>query len=132
MGKRRRTAADILAARAAARNGHARGVDPGALRGDAWEGGDPGPPEVPDPPPPPPEVEALPPPWDEPIPVATDHAPPPFPTDMLPGCLARWVAAEAEATQTPADLAGSLPWRLPVPAWPASSASLSGPAGASP
>jgi DNA polymerase-1 len=44
-------------------------------------------------------------PWDEPVPLGADFAVPPFPTDCLPGWLAEWVEAEAEATQTPPDLA---------------------------
>jgi hypothetical protein len=46
--------------------------------------------------------------WEEPIPLSSEHTPPPFPTELLPGALARWVEAEAEATQTPPDLAAGL------------------------
>jgi hypothetical protein len=46
--------------------------------------------------------------WEPPIPLATESAPPDFPAELLPGPLARWVEAEAEATQTPPDLAGAL------------------------
>jgi len=45
--------------------------------------------------------------WEPPVPF-TVRNPPPFPTDALPGWLKDFVAAEAEATQTPADLAGML------------------------
>jgi hypothetical protein len=49
-----------------------------------------------------------PPAWEEPIPLTADVACPPFPTELLPEVLARWVRAEAKATQTPAGLAGCL------------------------
>jgi hypothetical protein len=42
--------------------------------------------------------------WEEPVPLGSLRATPAFPTDCLPGWLADWVAAEAEATQTPPDL----------------------------
>ena len=45
--------------------------------------------------------------WPEVIPF-TEESLPPFPVDALPPVLAAWVAAEAEATQTPPDLAGML------------------------
>lgn len=47
-------------------------------------------------------------PWEEPIPIGAARALPAFPTDTLPGWLAAMVAAVAEETQTPADLAGTL------------------------
>ena len=47
--------------------------------------------------------------WDgDPVPLATNRLLPPFPIDALPGWLAAYVAALAEATQTPPDLPGSL------------------------
>ncbi|MCD0483455.1 DUF3987 domain-containing protein [Streptacidiphilus sp. ASG 303] len=55
-------------------------------------------------PPPPPQAEAeL---WEDPIPLGQARALPPFPTDALPAWLADMVAAVAEETQTPPDLAG--------------------------
>jgi primase-polymerase (primpol)-like protein len=45
---------------------------------------------------------------DAPTPVGGDGDVPTFPVDTLPGWLREWVAAEAEATQTPADLAAIL------------------------
>jgi hypothetical protein len=45
--------------------------------------------------------------WEDPIPFAEDPVPP-FPTDILPGWLADFVSALAEATQTPPDLAAML------------------------
>ncbi|WP_433008376.1 YfjI family protein [Kribbella sp. CA-294648] len=47
--------------------------------------------------------------WDgEPVPLRTDRLLRPFPVDTFPGWLADHVHAVAEATQTPADLAGSV------------------------
>ncbi len=46
-------------------------------------------------------------PWEPPIPLAESPRPP-FPTDVLPGWVRRWVEAEARATQTPPALAGML------------------------
>jgi hypothetical protein len=46
--------------------------------------------------------------WPQPIPLTARHTPPPFPVDMLPGWVADMVAAVAEFTQTPADLAGCI------------------------
>jgi hypothetical protein len=46
--------------------------------------------------------------WDEPLPLDTGPAVPDFPTDLLPAWMREWVRAEAEATQTPPDLAGML------------------------
>ena len=43
-------------------------------------------------------------PWEAPLPFE-ERSVPPFPTSALPGCLRDFVEAEAEATQTPADLA---------------------------
>jgi hypothetical protein len=54
------------------------------------------------------EPENGPEPWEPPVPLGAEHAVPPFPTDVLPPTLARWVEAEAVATQTPPDLAGML------------------------
>jgi hypothetical protein len=51
--------------------------------------------------------QAEPEPWGEPIPLA-DDCPPAFPVGCLPDWLAAWVSAEAEATQTPPDLAAAL------------------------
>jgi hypothetical protein len=47
-------------------------------------------------------------PWAEPIPFGQPGALPRFPAERLPGWMAEWVLAEAEATQTPPDLAGNL------------------------
>jgi hypothetical protein len=47
-------------------------------------------------------------PWEPPAPLGTGYAVPPFPVDCLPPRLASWVRAEAEATQTPPDLAALL------------------------
>jgi hypothetical protein len=52
--------------------------------------------------PPPPE------PWGAPVPFDRAEEPPAFPVPLLPGWLAEWVSAEAEATQTPPDLAANL------------------------
>ncbi|WP_433051135.1 DUF3987 domain-containing protein [Dactylosporangium sp. CS-033363] len=46
--------------------------------------------------------------WPPPIPLTARHGAPPFPVDALPGWLAAMVAAVAEFTQTPTDLAGCL------------------------
>src|SRR5262249_23606388 len=46
--------------------------------------------------------------WEQPIPLLARRAVPPFPVQLLPPWLQRWVKAIAEATQTPADLAGLL------------------------
>jgi hypothetical protein len=43
--------------------------------------------------------------WTHPIPFNSRGDLPPFPTSLLPPALREWVEAEAEATQTPADLA---------------------------
>jgi hypothetical protein len=47
-------------------------------------------------------------PWSEPLPFDRPAEPPPFPAQLLPAWLAEWVTHEAEATQTPPDLAGCL------------------------
>src|SRR5262249_9143427 len=47
-------------------------------------------------------------PWEPPLPLGRETPVPSFPTDVLPGWLRDWVEAEAEATQTPPDLAGML------------------------
>ncbi|MEU8133780.1 YfjI family protein [Streptodolium elevatio] len=44
--------------------------------------------------------------WDEPVPLGQVRTLPEFPVDALPGWVADMVAAVAEETQTPADLAG--------------------------
>jgi hypothetical protein len=49
-----------------------------------------------------------PPAWDEPILLGSDYATPEFPTELLPDGLRPWVEAEAQATQTPPDLAACL------------------------
>ncbi|MFF2659294.1 YfjI family protein [Kitasatospora sp. NPDC058032] len=46
--------------------------------------------------------------WDTPVDLGESRTLPAFPTDTLPGWLADMVAAVAEETQTPADLAGCL------------------------
>lgn len=46
--------------------------------------------------------------WDEPIPLRTERLLRPFPLEVLPSWLADQVAAVAEATQTPIDLAGTV------------------------
>ncbi|PRY19137.1 DnaB helicase-like protein [Pseudosporangium ferrugineum] len=46
--------------------------------------------------------------WSPPIPLGRGRHLPPFPAELLPGWLADHVAAVAEFTQTPIDLAGSL------------------------
>ncbi len=46
--------------------------------------------------------------WTQPIPLDAGYELPPFPTQPLPPFLREWVEAEAEATQTPPDLAASL------------------------
>ena len=46
--------------------------------------------------------------WTAPIPFDAGHDLPAFPTHLLPAVLCEWVEAEAEATQTPPDLAGTL------------------------
>jgi replicative DNA helicase len=45
-------------------------------------------------------------PWPDPLPIEAARERPAFPVDVFPGWLGEWVAAEAEATQTPADMAG--------------------------
>jgi hypothetical protein len=47
-------------------------------------------------------------PWQPPDPLGPEYAVPAFPLDCLPNRLAAWVRAEAEATQTPPDLAAML------------------------
>jgi replicative DNA helicase len=47
-------------------------------------------------------------PWEPPGPLGNDYAVPPFPVRLLPAWAADWVAAVAEATQTPPDLAAML------------------------
>jgi hypothetical protein len=47
-------------------------------------------------------------PWAKPVPFGRLDDVPPFPVNALPPWLAAWVRAEAEATQTPPDLAGCL------------------------
>jgi len=44
--------------------------------------------------------------WPEPVPLAPSRTPAVFPIDALPGWAADYAAALAEATQTPADMAG--------------------------
>jgi hypothetical protein len=51
---------------------------------------------------------AAPEPWAPPVPFNRPGDVPPFPAALLPPWLAEWVLAEAEATQTPPDLAGCL------------------------
>lgn len=46
--------------------------------------------------------------WETPVPLSMAHALPSFPVDALPLWMAEQVAAVAEATQTPADLAGCI------------------------
>ncbi|MCW2873423.1 MAG: primase [Streptomyces oryziradicis] len=46
--------------------------------------------------------------WDEPVPLSTRRDLPPFPVDALPEWLGAMMAAVAEETQTPVDLAGCL------------------------
>src|SRR5262245_3512343 len=53
-------------------------------------------------------VQPEPEPWDRPIPLGADLAVPAFPVAQLPGWLAEWVAAVAEETQTPPDMAAVL------------------------
>lgn len=53
-------------------------------------------------------AETLPGVWAEPIPLNVQPKLPPFPTHALPGWLANYVAAVAEETQTPPDMAGAL------------------------
>jgi hypothetical protein len=50
------------------------------------------------------EVDA----WEAPVPLDADQNRPAFPLDALPDTLALWAKAEAEATQTPPDLAALL------------------------
>jgi hypothetical protein len=47
-------------------------------------------------------------PWAPPLPLSHQGDVPPFPPELLPPWLSQWVLAEAEATQTPPDLAGNL------------------------
>jgi hypothetical protein len=47
-------------------------------------------------------------PWSKPVPFGRPGDVPPFPVNVLPPWLSSWVVAEAEATQTPPDLAGCL------------------------
>jgi hypothetical protein len=51
---------------------------------------------------------AQPEPWAPPLPLSRQGDVPPFPAELLPPWLSQWVLAEAEATQTPPDLAGNL------------------------
>jgi hypothetical protein len=51
---------------------------------------------------------ALPVEWEEPVSLGGELTVPPFPINRLPGWLARWGEAKAEATQTPSDLAAML------------------------
>ncbi len=53
-------------------------------------------------------AETIPATWAEPIPLNVQPKLPPFPTQALPGWLADYVAAVAEETQTPPDMAGAL------------------------
>ncbi|SDD94968.1 YfjI family protein [Actinokineospora iranica] len=46
--------------------------------------------------------------WEQPLPLGSSRAVPPFPVDALPGWMAAHVTAVAELTQTPPDLAGCL------------------------
>ena len=46
--------------------------------------------------------------WPDPLPIEAARERPAFPVDLLPGWLGEWVAAEAEATQTPPDMAGMM------------------------
>src|SRR5262245_39109492 len=46
--------------------------------------------------------------WEPPLPFTAADEGPPFPSESLPGWLAEWVEAEAEATQTPPDLGANL------------------------
>jgi hypothetical protein len=46
--------------------------------------------------------------WPDPIPLGAETSGPAFPLDCLPGWMGEWAAAEAEATQTPPDLAAML------------------------
>jgi hypothetical protein len=46
--------------------------------------------------------------WEPPSPLGQDYDRPEFPVDLLPASLGAWVWAEAEATQTPPDLAALL------------------------
>ena len=48
----------------------------------------------------------LPDPWSDPVPLAPPRTPAAFPVDALPGWAATYVAALAEATQTPPEMAG--------------------------
>jgi hypothetical protein len=92
---------------------HLRGVGrKPSPNGDAYAGdhahnlGDPPPPVArllaADQPAPAPEL------WAPPVPIGRSGAVPPFPARLLPGWLRDWVLGEAEATQTPPDLAGNL------------------------
>src|SRR5262249_29505711 len=47
--------------------------------------------------------------WPVAIPFGAEAYGPPFPVDCLPRWMSAWVQAEAEATQTPPDLAALLP-----------------------
>src|SRR5262245_57109329 len=47
-------------------------------------------------------------PWDDPLPLDSHLPVPPFPVDLLTPWLGQFVAAEAQATQTPPDLAAML------------------------
>lgn len=44
--------------------------------------------------------------WPDPIPIEAARTLPEFPVDLVPAWLGEWIGAEAEATQTPLDLAG--------------------------
>jgi hypothetical protein len=59
-----------------------------------------------------PQPPTTPEPWDPAIPLGGNLVAPPFPVECLPGWLAAWVRATAQATQTPPDLAAML--ALPI------------------
>src|SRR5437868_7044064 len=47
-------------------------------------------------------------PWEAPLPIGGNFTTPPLPLECFPTWLADWIAAEAEAKQTPADLGAML------------------------
>ncbi|MEU6216544.1 YfjI family protein [Streptomyces sp. NPDC047022] len=57
---------------------------------------------------PPGEDDAVPDVWEDPIPLTGQRRRPPFPDQVFPAWLGEFVAAVAEETQTPVDLAGSI------------------------